>query len=73
MGKGVDSAWGLKLVGFPGEVQTHPQGSLQAEVTGHGPWGNPRLGHTCPHGGPERGKFPGALCLEASRVFHFTD
>lgn len=29
MGKGVDSAWDPKLVGFPGEVQTHPQGSLQ--------------------------------------------
>lgn len=29
VGKGVDSAWDPKLVGFPGEVQTHPQGSLQ--------------------------------------------
>ena len=25
----MDSAWDPKLVGFPGEVQTHPQGSLQ--------------------------------------------
>ena len=37
VGKGVDSAWGPKLVGFPGEVQTHPKGVCRAEVTGHRP------------------------------------
>lgn len=75
---GMNSAWGPGLVGFLAEVQS----DLQESLRGRGDWaeqpgGNLRLRHRCDNmvsrSGPERGKCPGPLCLEASGVFHFTE